>query len=171
MTRYAESTSVSSANSRNEIERTLARYGANEFCYMTNPETAVIAFRIDNRRVKLILDMPNRDDEEFTLTPTGRERSENQSYTAWEQACRQRWRALALVIKAKLEWIKCGGSDFETEFMADVMLPNGSTVGEFMKPQIAWAYETQEMPELIPGLSRNMLPANCVEAEVSDAER
>jgi hypothetical protein len=69
---------------------------------------------------------------------------------AWEQACRQRWRALALVVKAKLEAVECGISTFEEEFLAWMMLPDGSTVGDRMLPQLETAYRTGQMPPLLP---------------------
>lgn len=61
-------------------------------------------------RVRFVLPLPDPQDREFTHTP-GRQtrRSESKRAEAWEQACRQAWRALALVVKAKLEAIE-GGS-------------------------------------------------------------
>lgn len=38
MVKYAESTEVSSSRTRDEIERTLRRYGASEFVYGRNEE-------------------------------------------------------------------------------------------------------------------------------------
>ena len=102
------------------------------------------------RQIKFILPLPAK--EEFKLTPTGRARTENSQYEAWEQACRQRWRALNLVIKAKLEAVECGISVFEDEFMANIVLPGGQTVGDFMKPQIERAYISGEIPKLLPML-------------------
>ena len=77
-------------------------------------------------------------------------RTEQQAYAAWEQACRSRWRALYLIIKAKLEAIEAGISTVEREFFYDVVLPDGRTAGEFLAPQIEAAYETGEMPPLLP---------------------
>ena len=65
-------------------------------------------------------------------------RTEQQAYAAWEQACRSRWRALYLIIKAN------------REFFYDVVLPDGRTAGEFLAPQIEAAYETGERPPLLP---------------------
>ena len=62
------------------------------------------------------------------------------------------WRALNLVIKAKLEAVECGISVFEDEFMASIVLPSGDTVGDFMKPQIEQAYISRTMPSLLPML-------------------
>lgn len=108
MARYAENTSVSSERSRAEIEQTLARYGADGFMYGWDGGTAVLAFQMHGRRIRFDLAMPDRNDEAYTTTDTGRERAPTQAAKAWEQSCRQRWRALALVIKAKLEAVESG---------------------------------------------------------------
>ncbi len=150
MPTYARDTSVSSELSRLEIEKTLIRYGAENFAYATASGKALIGFTMYSRQVKFILPLPKK--EEFKLTPTGRDRTEKSQYDAWEQACRQRWRALLLVIKAKLEAVECGISVFEEEFMANIVLPDGRTAGDFMLPQITRAYETGTMPPMLPML-------------------
>ena len=149
---YAENTSVSTEKSRAEIERTLQRYGADQFMYGWDQERAVVGFRMVGRQIKFLLPMPDKNSKEFTSTPTGKTRKETQAYAAWEQACRQKWRALSLVIKAKLEAVEAGIAIFEDEFMANIVLPNGSTVSEFMLPQITTAYESGEMPKMLPYL-------------------
>lgn len=150
MPTYAKDTNVSSELSRLEIEKTLIRYGADNFAYATTSGKAMIGFTMSGRQVQFVLLLPRR--EEFRMTPTGRDRSEKSQQDAWEQACRQRWRALLLVIKAKLEATECGISTFESEFMANIVLPDGSTAGDFMLPQIARAYETGTMPPMLPML-------------------
>lgn len=153
MSRYAENTSVAVDASRAEIERTLTRYGADTFAYGWTGDKAQIQFAASNRHVRFILTLPDKADDEFQLTPgRGLQRTEAQAYAAWEQACRQRWRALALVIKAKLEAVEAGISDFEEEFLAHVVLPDGRTAGEWMRPQIDDAYLTGNMPEMLPAL-------------------
>ena len=149
MPRYAEGTTVSSSQSRAEIERTLSRYGADGFMYGWEGERAIVAFRMHNRHVKFVLPMPAKS--EFARTPTrGHARSQEQTERAWEQACRQRWRALALVVKAKLEAVAAGITVFEDEFLAHIVLPDGSTAGEWIRPQLAIAYESGQMPPLLP---------------------
>ncbi|HEX2986074.1 MAG TPA: hypothetical protein VHO71_04590 [Caproiciproducens sp.] len=150
MPTYAKDTNVSSEISRLEIERTLVKYGADNFAYATAVGKAMIGFTMQGRQVKFILPLPKK--EEFRLTPTGRDRTEKSQYDAWEQACRQRWRALLLVIKAKLEATECGISTFESEFMANIVLPDGQTAGDFMLPQIAAAYDSGTMPAMLPML-------------------
>lgn len=150
MAKYAANTNVSSELSRIEIEKTLARYGAENFAYAMAQGKAFIGFTMCDRQIKFILSLPTKD--EFKKTPTGRNRTENSQYEAWEQACRQRWRALSLVIKAKLEAVESGISMFEDEFMANIVLPDGSTVGDFMKPQIERAYIDGAVPNMLPML-------------------
>ena len=153
MPKYAEGTSVSREQSRIEIERTLTRYGADSFMYATTTDKAMIAFSMCNRQVRFLLPLPDRYSREFTHTPgRGQKRTDDSAQKEWEQACRQRWRALNLVIKAKLEAVECGISEFEDEFLANIVLPDNRTAGQFLRPQIEQAYQTGTMPPMLPML-------------------
>jgi hypothetical protein len=150
-TRYAERTDVSSDRSRAEIERTLRRYGATAFAYGWDAEAATLMFEIAQRRVLFRLPMPDRNERRFTHTPTrGQRRDPGSQEREYEQSVRQRWRALALVIKAKLEAVAADITTIEQEFLAHIVLPDGRTVGQHTAPAIAAAYETGEMPALLP---------------------
>ena len=153
MTQFAATTSVSANASREEIERTLTRYGADQFLYGWQDASAMVGFRMHNLHVKFVLAMPARDDRRFTHHSRGA-RTAEAALKEWEQAVRQRWRALALVIKAKLEAVESGISVFEDEFLANIVLPSGESAGDWMRPQIAEAYRVGTMPALLP-----MLPA------------
>lgn len=136
---YAKGTTVPIEKSRNEIEQILIRYGANQFIAgWDSDKQAMVSFRIKERFVKIMLPLPDRQ----------KVRSQN----AWDQLCRSRWRALLLVIKAKLEAVASGITSVEDEFMADIVLPEGQTVKQWLKPQIALAYEKGGMPKTLPGL-------------------
>lgn len=149
--RFAEDTSVSVERSSAEIESTLARYGARRFMRGWEEGRALVCFEMAERQVRFVLPLPDRAAEEFWVTHGGRRRREERAaYAAWEQACRQRWRALNLVIKAKLEAVETGITCFEDEFMAHLVLPGGKTMSEWARPQIAAAYESGKMPELLP---------------------
>jgi hypothetical protein len=151
MTRYAAATTVTAEKSRAEIERSLVRYGADGFMYGWEGNRATVAFRMEGKMIKFLLEMPDKDSDEFKRTPVrGEWRSDAAALKAWEQATRQRWRALALLIKAKLEAVESGITIFEEEFMPHVVLPDGNTVGNFMLPQIAAAYASGRMPALLP---------------------
>ncbi|MFD3162833.1 hypothetical protein [Herpetosiphon sp. NSE202] len=154
MPHYARETTVSVQRTRGEIEQVLERYGATGFMYAWQNNAAAIIFEMHQRRIRFILPLPNRDSREFWYTPSrGTRRSDAQAREAWEQSCRQRWRALALVIKAKLEAIETQITTFEDEFLAHTLLPNGSTVGEWIQPQLEETYRDGRMPPLLPGPS------------------
>lgn len=153
MTRYASTTDVTSARSRDEIERTLIRYGADQFLYGWQDDATVVGFRMEARQIKFILPLPSKTDRAFTHHSRG-VRTAEAAAKEYDQAVRQRWRALTLVIKAKLEAVESGISLFENEFMANIVLPDGNSVGDWMRPQIAEAYRVGAMPTMLP-----MLPA------------
>lgn len=151
MATYAAKTDVSSEKTRVEIERTLARYGADEFAYGSGRDRAMIGFTFQGRQYRFDLRLPDRDSREFTHTLTrGLKRSPDEVTRAYEQAVRQRWRALALVIKAKLAAVDDGISTFEEEFGMRTMLPGGRVVVDHLLPAIAVAYETGRVPQLLP---------------------
>jgi hypothetical protein len=146
---YAQRTFVSTEKSRAEIERTLARYGATAFDYGWASNRATVGFELQGRRIRFLLPLPDAAERRFTHSARG-VRSREKALEAWEQACRERWRALALVIKAKLEAVASDITTLEDEFLAHIVLPDGRTVGEWAKPQVAIAYERGEMPPLLP---------------------
>jgi hypothetical protein len=154
MSRYAQNTEVSSEKSRAEIERTLTRYGATAFMYGWQDAKAVIGFKAHGRMLRFVLPMPDKTAREFTHTPArGLRRSQVEVEAEYEQAVRQRWRALALAIKAKLEAVEAGITEFESEFLAQIVLPNNQTMAEHARPLIDEAYQNGQMPKLLPHLS------------------
>jgi len=148
---YASQTDVSSDRSRAEIERTLQRYGARSFMYGWDEGRAVLGFVASDRQVRFVLPLPDRDDKVFTQTPArGTRRTPAAAAEAYEQAVRQRWRALALVIKAKLEAVEAGIVTFDEEFLAHLVLPSGETVAQAALPAVVHAYATGQTPPLLP---------------------
>lgn len=138
---YAAKTTVPVEKSKGEIERTLTRYGAEGFAYSTGTTEATIGFIFQGRMVRLKVPLPSREDPKFLKTPSGRfrqpsEKTRDAAFRAWELACRQSWRALALAIKAKLEAVECGIFSFEEEFLSHMVLPNGNTFAEWAVPQL-----------------------------------
>jgi len=140
MPKYAVNTEVSSDRSRAEIERTLIRYGASSFAYAFEPGRAAIQFSAHNRRIRFVIKLPDRNDKELTQTPTGKRRVDSAIETAYEQAVRQKWRALALVVKALLEAVDSGIVTFEDAFLPYTVLPSGMTVADEVGVQVANAY-------------------------------
>lgn len=118
-----------------EIEELIRKHGADQFISGFAGDKVMIGFTAAGRQVRFIV-----------AIPTGRADKES------EQLERQRWRALLLVIKAKFEAIDSGVSCFDDEFLAHIVLPSGQTAGEWIVPQIADAYQTGQMPALLPML-------------------
>lgn len=134
---YAATTSVSVEKSRTEIERLLERHKARQYGTAVDYETqsARVQFRLHDRVVRFVLALP--DETNFRVR------------AKFEQAERQKWRALFLVIKAKLESVESQIGTFEEEFMAHIVMPNDKTVGEILTPLIAESYGSGKMPRLL----------------------
>ena len=151
MPEYAKNTTVSEQKSILEIESTLRRYDARSFAYgweeKEGKETCVVAFKTDDRTMRFKLHMPSRS--EFVTTPTGMERAESTIENEYQKARRQRWRALLLIVKAKLEAIDSGITTFDEEFLPYMVLPGGKTIAEVTMPQLEDAYATGGVPQLL----------------------
>jgi hypothetical protein len=147
MSEYAASTRVSINQTRHEIEYLLDDAGAEAFAFMKEGESAAIAFRLSGRNYVLKLHLPDRT--EFAKTKTGRSRYASEAEKFYQQAIRARWRALLLLLKAKLIAVADGVTTVEDEFLAAAMLNDGQTVGQ-------WAAShptalTGSGPLLLPG--------------------
>ena len=148
MGKFAQTTTVDEGRTKAEIESTLKRYGADRFGYMADAAQASIAFELKGRRIRITINLPQRRD--FYKTESGLTRTLSGAITAaHEKAQRQIWRALLLVIKAKLESVDSGIETLEEAFMPHVLLPDGRTVSEWLTPQIESAYQTNSMPMLL----------------------
>lgn len=150
---YATDTEVPVEKSRAEIERVLQRYGANQFAYMSNERAAIVCFVARGKMVKFYLPLPDRNSEALTHYRPGGGYSlvrlaPDKAVKKWEQACRSRWRALCLCVKAKLEAVDSGITSFEAEFLAHFVVPGGKTFGETAIPMIEEATKTGRMPQL-----------------------
>jgi len=154
MAKYAADTGVPVERSKVEIEKILMRYGATSFVYGWESNRAVVGFEVNARRYRISMLLPRQDDSAFAFTETGRRRTSRESIAgAWEQAVRQKWRALALYIKAVLEAAESGIISIEEALQPFTVLPNGRTVGEWLSPQIENLYLTGRMPPMLPGIS------------------
>lgn len=162
MPRYAADTCVPVERSRAEIEQIVQRYDASEFTSGWRSGSAMIAFVIQGWHVRFILPLPSRSEKRFTHKKdrSGRlvARTENQVVNAYEQDVRQRWRALLLVIKAKLEAVDCQISTIEEEFMAHIVMPNDVTIGQWI------------IHQALPSIRQNQMPALTHIEDVQDAE-
>lgn len=130
--RYAADTRVPVERTRSELEKLVTSHGATAFgVYSEGWEKSVVMYRLSGRYIR------------HTVKVEPRSRSTKQ---AIEQEQRRAWRALLLIVKAKLEVIASGDSSVEREFLADTMLANGTTVYEQVGERITQSYLSGDMP-------------------------
>lgn len=149
--KYALGTTVDSAKSRAEIEMTLRRYGADGFLYGYEGSRALLRFRAHDRYVSFTLDIPQATEKRFERNGNGYVDTAGRKRAAAAEE-RRLWRCLLLAIKSKLEVVESGIATFEEEFLAHITLPDGTKVGDWMKPQLHEVYASGAMPTLLPSV-------------------
>jgi hypothetical protein len=137
---YAQGTDVSVDRSQGELRGILRKYGAEGLAMAEMPQRAVVEFMANERRIRFALPLPSIETKELHTTKQGVRRSSTQLNSAIAAEERRRWRALVMVVKAKLEAVESGIVTFEDEFLAQTVLPDNSTVGEQIQPGIERAY-------------------------------
>lgn len=157
--RYAEDTDVPAERTLQEIDRLISKYGGRGFGYLRDEDSGeiVIAFRTADRNVRFRLPLPPLSD--YRLTPTRMARTPSSQRQAWEQAVRARYRALLLVIKGRFEAVATGIETFDTAFMPYLVLPDNTTVGEWVASPMADAFRSGAAPTLPRALDVLALPA------------
>ncbi len=112
--RFATGTKVPVAKTATELDRLLAKHGATQRATFQDDEnhTGSVQFRLADYVVRITM----------SSAPVGKKPQDV------EQAARETWRRLLLLVKAKLEIVASGMSTVEREFLADVLLPQGDTV-------------------------------------------
>jgi hypothetical protein len=133
---YAADTTVAVGRSKAAIEDLLRQHGATEFASGWDPTHDKMQFRLFDRTIRFMLPRPDKTLRKFTHDGRGSRRTPVQMAKVLDQADRQRWRALYLVIRAKLEAVEAGISIFEQEFLAYVVMGNGMTVGDVLVPRL-----------------------------------
>lgn len=134
MSKYAKTTSVSVERSKTEIEKTVKRYGVEEFFYGTSTRGDGIGFKFNGRVVKIPI--PKLDRNEFNTDKQ------------YDQAMRQRYRILLLQLKANLEAIDDGVSDFDQVFLAHICLGDGKPISQHL--DMGKIITEGKMPKLLP---------------------
>lgn len=164
---YAKGTTVSVEKSQAELSKLLTRHGAKSCAVGRTDGFAIAYFELAARQVRLRVPLPTealfiqawtaeaRAQRKAAWAAAGMKepdrlpRSTAQQRTWIEAAERQRWRALILLTKAKLEAIELGLSTVGREFLADLMLPGWVTVHEEIATKILAVYETGNLPPLL----------------------
>jgi hypothetical protein len=145
--RYAEATKVPTATSKAAIETLLVSHGATAYATGWDAGHDTIQFELFHRTIRFVLPRPDAKDRRFTHDKHGWSINPSKRAGLVEQADRQRWRALYIVIRAKIEAVEAGIAVFEQEFLAFVVLPNGLTIGDSLVPMLK---EGRELPALGP---------------------
>ncbi len=135
MALYADKTRVPVSQSRAEIEKLLERHRAKQYGTAVDYDllAARVQFKLHDRIVRFVIALP--DPKKLG------------NGIKLEQAERQKWRALLLVIKAKLESVENAIESFEESFLSQIVMPNDQTVAQIVRPQIGEAYKSGKMPK------------------------
>lgn len=107
---YAKGTTVSVKESRDHISRLIERFAVNNLAAGVMGGQDFVMFDHGGQTYR------------FTVDPVDN-----------EPEYRRRWRVLVLHVKTSLVIVDEGVRDFDTVFMADRILPNGQSWGEYVK--------------------------------------
>lgn len=146
---YAEGTSVPVSKTRVELDNLLRAHGADNVGMAVGADYATLMFTMADRTVSFRLNMPIGVERSITHTEQGRERKAPARHAALDAEHRRLWRALLLTVKSKLEAAESGIETFESAFLAQIVLPGGSTVIENVAPAIAAAYTDGQVRPLL----------------------
>jgi hypothetical protein len=152
MAKYAATTQVPVNKRLMEIQHTLERYGVTAFAFAKDGDRSQVVFEMASRRMRISIQLPDRDEKQFTTMPNGyTRRTPEGAAKLWDQAVRQRWAALSLYVKSMCEAIDSGVISAENAFLPHVVLPDGRTLSEYVAPQLEAVYGDGIMPALLPG--------------------
>lgn len=131
---YADKTRVPVSQSRAEIEKILERHKAKQYGTAVDYDLLIarVQFKLADRVVRFTIPLPDK--------------KKVGDGVRFERAERQRWRALLLVLKAKLESVENKIEAFEEAFLAQIVMPDDQTISYHVRPAIADAYKSGKMP-------------------------
>ena len=152
MNDYATGTKVDAERSRSELDSLLEKHGATSRGIAVDDERgmAVVGFRLGGLSYRLEVPMPVPEKPKAGAEPRGWNtvwcQAERDAWVdkQWRQKCRERWRAILLLTRAKLEAVKLEISTVEREFMPSLVLDDGRTVYEAIGQRIHVALSTRQ---------------------------
>lgn len=146
--RYATGTQVPVDKTLTEIRRLLLAAGATHYAVGEDPNGAMVQFALHGLHYRFSVRRPTWDD----LIDRYERAYRVDQRRATEDEWRRRWRARLLWIKAQLEFAEVEPQEFSRAMLAHLVLPDGTTMGEWAVPQIEAMYEGGRMPPLLgPG--------------------
>jgi hypothetical protein len=148
---YASDTEVPVDRTRLEIERMLRLHGANEFAAGWDDTHDKLQFKLGPNVIRFMLPKVDPNADDIKCLPNGRDRKADAVARLIAQRDRSRWRALYLVIKAKLEAVQAGIAIFEQEFLAFIVTADGLTVGDHLVPRLQAGTGPLQLPASTKG--------------------
>jgi hypothetical protein len=144
MNLYARETSVSVEKSQADLKKLLGRYKADriEMGSSERDGQAYVRFEFRDVRIEKRLTLPKAAEERFHRGKGGRHIGSASAYARWEQACRQQWRILLLLLQAQMEAVELGLYSVHQAFLADLLLPSGQPLGEAVASHLPDALKT-----------------------------
>lgn len=134
---FAKGTKTAIGTTEQQIKTMLQKAGADAVAMFEERTRAVVAFHLNGLAIQFRLPLPTPDDFRQTRRGSGwMENSEATKSSLWVQACRERWRALHLCIKAKLESVEQNIETFEEAFLPHIQMPDGETIGDKVLPEM-----------------------------------
>jgi hypothetical protein len=161
--RYAETTEVSVERSQEEARKLLRRYGADQIRVSEDAERVGIEFRLHGWVIRFLVAAPALTEEVVTTTRSGSWRPQSQRKAAQQQEYRRRFRSLILRLKAKLESVSNGDVLVEEEFISNLVMAGGQTLGEMLTPHLEEIRRSGRLPELLPPRSVVLPPLSELE--------
>ena len=137
---------------RTRIENLLAEAGADQLGFAVERSRLSFTFRLDGLVFRITARMPDHDDPELLLTPSGRKRTKAQVDSAVKAARGLAWKALADWVDACARAADSGIVPLTQAFGWCVVLPDGRTTGEWLEEELGEAAASGRMPSAIPAL-------------------
>lgn len=127
--KYAEGTEVPIGRTRDEIERTLSRFGSTAQAWLRDDLKGVVTVAFKRAGHTYRFTVPSPPLSAFMKTPSGRwTRTEPQAAAARDAEVRRRFRSLANYVKAVLDATESGIIKADEALLPYLLLPEGDTV-------------------------------------------
>lgn len=99
----------------------------------TEPGGDIVRFELENRQYQFRVARPTLEEVKARyLKEGGRWNLVYDPQAKVDAEWRRRWRALVLLLKAKLEFVEAGDTTLEQELMPALLAKNGQTLGELI---------------------------------------
>jgi len=149
-TPYAAGTNVGIDQTTQQIRKLLLGAGASHYAFGEGPDNGAVQFSLEGRHYRFSVSRPKWADLYDSYRSPGRVDQARAVDDEW----RRRWRARLLWVKAMLEFAETEPKAFSDAMLANLVLPDGTTMAQWADPQIEAAYSNGAMPPLLLGSGR-----------------